>query len=232
MNNWGECSSIRVLGDFCWWKGPDFCSVHICQIPLNFFGALGQLHRHGIIRKGLCNSNPLSKQAQLAFWRDSVAQEPILTIASHNAMRSLVRFEIKIFSCSCKFKSRRIGSWFIYCSKTNAFLSTFYVRTSVVPLIGWIVLFAAGLPDGLFSNQKSQFGYIFRGPWYRKMLVCFMTICNILRPFGKLYGSLVYIVCGNLVYLSHFGNFLERAKSGNPALYSPALPSRPSIKTW
>jgi hypothetical protein len=28
--------------------------------------------------------------------------------------------------------------------------------------------FDAGLPDGLLSNQKSQFGEYFGGPWYVK----------------------------------------------------------------
>jgi hypothetical protein len=32
----------------------------------------------------------------------------------------------------------------------------------------------------------------------KKMLVYFMTIRNILRPFGIIFGHFVYIVCGNL----------------------------------
>jgi hypothetical protein len=44
-----------------------------------------------------------------------------------------------------------------------------------------------GLPDGIFSNQKSQFRYIFRG-LQRKRLVYFMVIWSILRTFGVLVG--------------------------------------------
>jgi hypothetical protein len=47
----------------------------------------------------------------------------------------------------------------------------------------------AGLPDGLFSNQKSQFGYILVG--LVEKVGSFMTIWNILRPFGKFIVSLV-----------------------------------------
>jgi hypothetical protein len=38
---------------------------------------------------------------------------------------------------------------------------------------------AAGLPDGVFANQKYQFGYISEG----KMLVYFIAIWTILWPF-------------------------------------------------
>jgi hypothetical protein len=58
------------------------------------------------------------------------------------------------------------------------------------------------LPDGLSSNQKSQFLVKFAGPW--KWKCCyryFMTICNSLRPFG-IHSPLVYVVCGLLVYFS------------------------------
>jgi hypothetical protein len=56
--------------------------------------------------------------------------------------------------------------------------------------------FGPGLPDGLFSNQKSQFGYFWR------------TFCwYILWPFGI---WLFNIVCGQLVYFSQFGMFGPR----------------------
>jgi hypothetical protein len=66
----------------------------------------------------------------------------------------------------------------------------------------------AGLPDGLFSNQNRNLGKFWRAlEW--KMLLYFMIIWNILRhiwyklwPFG--------IVCGHLVYFSHFGVFRPR----------------------
>jgi hypothetical protein len=53
------------------------------------------------------------------------------------------------------------------------------------------------LPDGLFSNQKSEFGKILEGLAMENLgmfydhLVCFMAIGNILWPLG--------IFCGNLV---------------------------------
>jgi hypothetical protein len=46
------------------------------------------------------------------------------------------------------------------------------------------------LPDGLFSNQKSQFGYILESLGMGSVGV-FIASWNILRPFGKFYGSLV-----------------------------------------
>jgi hypothetical protein len=60
-----------------------------------------------------------------------------------------------------------------------------------------------GLPDGLFSNQKSLFGYILEGPGTENVCI-FMTIWNILWPYSKLNGTLVYLVWGNLVYFSPF----------------------------
>jgi hypothetical protein len=73
----------------------------------------------------------------------------------------------------------------------------------------------SGLPDGLFSNQKSQFGYILEGLAMKNVgifydhLVYFTAIRNTLWPFG--------IVCGNLVYFPPLG-ILDREKSGNPAI--------------
>jgi hypothetical protein len=62
----------------------------------------------------------------------------------------------------------------------------------------------AGLPDGLFSNQQSQFGYILEG-FGMKNVVIFMTTWNILRPLGKCCGNMVSFVV--LVYFSRFGIF-------------------------
>jgi hypothetical protein len=61
------------------------------------------------------------------------------------------------------------------------------------------------LPDGLFSNQKSQFGLILDGLAMENLgifcdhLVYFTAIGNILWPFG-IFGS-------NLVYFSPFWYF-------------------------
>jgi hypothetical protein len=70
------------------------------------------------------------------------------------------------------------------------------------------------LPDGLFSNQKSQFGENFSVPQFGKCLY-------ILWPFGIFYGYLGYfvtiwnILCSVGTVFSCFG-VLHQEKSGNP----------------
>jgi hypothetical protein len=59
-------------------------------------------------------------------------------------------------------------------------------------------LAAAGLPDGKFQNQKSQFGQILEGLAIKDVgifygrLVYFTAICYILWSLGISYGYLVY----------------------------------------
>jgi hypothetical protein len=48
---------------------------------------------------------------------------------------------------------------------------------------------ATGLPDGSFSNQKYQFGYILEGLGMENIGI-FMTTWNILQPFGRCYSNL------------------------------------------
>jgi hypothetical protein len=66
----------------------------------------------------------------------------------------------------------------------------------------------AGLPDGLFSYQKSKFGNILEGLGMEKIgvfydhLEYFTAIWYNLLPFG--------IICGRLVYFSHFSMFGPR----------------------
>jgi hypothetical protein len=61
------------------------------------------------------------------------------------------------------------------------------------------------LPDGLFSNQKSHFGYILEGLGMENIFIFydhleyFIAIWSNLCQFG--------VVCGHLVYFSHFGIF-------------------------
>jgi hypothetical protein len=87
------------------------------------------------------------------------------------------------------------------------------------------------LPEGLFSNQKSQLGYILEGLPMEGVgksyghLVYFVVIWYILWSFG--------IFCAHVVYISRFGK-LQQEKSGNPVrrafLLQPSLrpaPSRP-----
>jgi hypothetical protein len=51
-----------------------------------------------------------------------------------------------------------------------------------------------GLPDGLFSNQKTNnLGKFWRAlDW--KMFIYFLAICNMLRMFGIIYDHLVHFV--------------------------------------
>jgi hypothetical protein len=71
----------------------------------------------------------------------------------------------------------------------------------------------AVLPDGIFSNQKSQFGYIFEGLSMVDVGI-FMVILSTLQPNGIFYVHLVHFL-GHSVYFSRFGMFY-REKSGNP----------------
>jgi hypothetical protein len=72
----------------------------------------------------------------------------------------------------------------------------------------------AGLPDGLFSNKKSKFGYILECLG-GKMVLYFITTWNILRPFGIMYCRLVYVVCCHLVFFAIL-ICLDQEKSVNP----------------
>jgi hypothetical protein len=64
------------------------------------------------------------------------------------------------------------------------------------------------LPDGLFSNQKSQFGHILEGFETENVFIfydnmeCLMAIWYNLWQFG--------IVCGHWVYFFHIGMFGPR----------------------
>jgi hypothetical protein len=66
----------------------------------------------------------------------------------------------------------------------------------------------AGLPDGIFLNQKSKFGKILEGFAMEDVgvfyghLVHFTAFCYILLTFG--------IVCGNLVHIFPFVCFVPR----------------------
>jgi hypothetical protein len=75
-----------------------------------------------------------------------------------------------------------------------------------------------GLPDGIFSDQKSQ-RVNFGGPcngrcWY----IYVIGIWYILRPFDIFYGHLVYFVLTWYVF-PRFG-ILNQQKSGNPDGYA------------
>jgi hypothetical protein len=69
------------------------------------------------------------------------------------------------------------------------------------------------LPDGLFSNQKSQFGENFQAFTLKNMdifygyLECFKDLRDTLWPFGTF--------CVHLVQFPGFG-IMHQEKSGNP----------------
>jgi hypothetical protein len=67
----------------------------------------------------------------------------------------------------------------------------------------------AGLPDGLCSCQKYQFGYILEGLVKENVdhLVQFITIGYILSPFGIFYHHSVYFITFGIFYLLIFIQF-------------------------
>jgi hypothetical protein len=69
-----------------------------------------------------------------------------------------------------------------------------------------------GLPDGLFSNQKYQFGYIFEGLGMENVGI-FMIIWKYLVNFMVVWYSLWLFG----IYIFSVLVCLDRAKSGNPA---------------
>jgi hypothetical protein len=80
-----------------------------------------------------------------------------------------------------------------------------------------VYLCTSGLPDGFFSNQKSQFGEILEGPRLENVAIFyghleyFKDIEDILGPFGTF--------CVHLVHFSGFG-ILFQEKSGNPDVHA------------
>jgi hypothetical protein len=77
------------------------------------------------------------------------------------------------------------------------------------------VLIRTGLPDGAFSNQKSQFGYILEGLGMENVGIptYFRAICNILRPFDVCYGHWII-----WAHFSQFGYIVPTNKNlANPA---------------
>jgi hypothetical protein len=74
-------------------------------------------------------------------------------------------------------------------------------------------MFLAGLPDGLFSNQKSQFGKNFYGFRLENVDV-FYTIWNILRIFFIFCDHSVHFVF--IWYIFSIFGIMDQEKSGNP----------------
>jgi hypothetical protein len=77
---------------------------------------------------------------------------------------------------------------------------------------------AQGCQMVYFQTENPNLGKFWRAlEW--KMLAYFLTIWNILWPFGKIYGRLVWVVCCDLVYYYYFNLvYLDQEKSGNPGV--------------
>jgi hypothetical protein len=104
-----------------------------------------------------------------------------------------------ILSRPCIFSGLCLTNCLKICSK-KLWINT---RFSSCFLLLW-----SGLPDGLFSNQKSKFGYILEGlalkdvGIFNRHLVAFTVFRYILWTFG--------IVRGNLAYFFPFWYFVPR----------------------
>jgi hypothetical protein len=91
--------------------------------------------------------------------------------------------------CSGKFRSRRIGSWIAAFSERLGLSDNTYICRPLT-----VNQCDAWLPDGIFSYQKSPFGYILEGPGTENVdifygrFIYFMTISvpflTILMSFG------------------------------------------------
>jgi hypothetical protein len=85
-----------------------------------------------------------------------------------------------------------------------------------------------GLPDGLFSNQKSQFGSNWRVLHWR-MLVYFMYTWSFVIFYGHFVYIYIYIKVIWYIF-SHFG-ILYLEKSGTPGVHGGKI-ARFSTVLW
>jgi hypothetical protein len=69
-----------------------------------------------------------------------------------------------------------------------------------------------GLPDGIFSSQKSKFGKFLEGLATKDV----MAIWYILQPYGIFYGHLVYLLV--IWYIFYRFGMLWQEKSGYPEI--------------
>jgi hypothetical protein len=81
---------------------------------------------------------------------------------------------------------------------------------------------ATRLPDGIFSNQKSQLGQILHG--LRKETVC------ILNAHLEYITAILWSL-GNLVIFPGFGLCIVSRKSGNPALQAKLSDGESHLKS-
>jgi hypothetical protein len=86
-----------------------------------------------------------------------------------------------------------------------------------------------GLPDGIFSKQKSNLGKFWRA-LERKRFVYSMATWNILRPSGICFGHLVHHLVAFWHIFLRFG-ILYPENSGNPGLTFPGRGTRRTQKT-
>jgi hypothetical protein len=87
----------------------------------------------------------------------------------------------------------------------------------------------SGLPDGIFSKQKSNLGKFWRA-LERKRFVYSMATWNILRPSGICFGHLVHHLVAFWHIFLRFG-ILYPENSGNPGLTFPGRGTRRTQKT-
>jgi hypothetical protein len=94
-----------------------------------------------------------------------------------------------------------------------------------------------GCQMGYFKTKNPNFGKFWRSlDW--KMLIYFMAIWNILwsfgigilRPFGIIYGRLVYVIV--IWYIFPILVCLDEEKSGNPAWKSVQLSLKPKWRVF
>jgi hypothetical protein len=106
-----------------------------------------------------------------------------------------------------------VHSYVVY---AHMYVVHIYVHSAckVTPVLSLMYL-NAGLPDGIFSNQKSKFGKFWRVLQW-KMLVYFMDIWPLLRPIGLFYAHLAYFMV--IWYICPHFDMLYQEKSGNPDL--------------
>jgi hypothetical protein len=72
-----------------------------------------------------------------------------------------------------------------------------------------------GLPDSIFSNQKSNLGKFWSALQWKMLVILCTYFLSILRPFDIFYGNFVYFVVVWYIF-PRVGKFYQE-KSGNLA---------------
>jgi hypothetical protein len=98
----------------------------------------------------------------------------------------------------------------------RAYVAIYFRQGSLVVALKFFM--GEGLPDGIFSYQKSQFGYLLEGLGIEAIsrpsgifsirLVYFVIIWYILWSFGIICGHLVYFTYSHLIYFIAVWSFV------------------------